>query len=690
MNYKAMLIAALFFLGTVGCSAPEEHDAPGPSVDAADASSGLKGHLDREEPGSPDLPLRAVSLRALQQTLAACAPRGDCPEETLLFGKLTQVLGYTLDPENRDVLVYGLADPGLPQIHVEDFVVALRSSWLKYAEMKGDTLVYTHPGCDIRPEPALVLKLHDVSRQFHGSSSPGETEAAIKNWQQTCGQPQEVSVLGIPFDTRFAHVMVIADYDMKRLADGSDSLDLPGLESMMDMELRSVEDALRQQRPVGLKAGMNRFWLTPGDQLYEEADGITWLSSGPVHIRTHAIGADASGELGDTAGSDPTAEDFAHRFSVLYDKVAEQRPIYRELRTLFQIYALTQVLRFRGAPDEVGLDLAYFLESHPLAPTPVKRQVPGRHRVKRFRNERQVPGGTEIIQFWMPSCGGVEMSIEPANEQFRRGRSDLLPGLREGAVGGRPRSLPVAWNVSLSPVLRKAIKNSRELQKLNRPGSPLVVRVEDQGSGYQASTDRIGDLYQGLDAGALTSQIGERLAAEPGESRTVFLQMQGFSEDKAEAFILESRLRLAQQHPDFEVRAVHNVAGKAVEEMLFSPGTSLTRDPEPARPDKRGEAEGYATSVSLAVRVRNKIHQVTLHIWSASKEVVDAFVARIKVHFADSGSLAMSVAEVIELTRREIRRDFGERANDLQVEIEEEFDKRHLVDLTRSRDEGSA
>lgn len=691
MRCKATLIATLFCLGSLGCSAPEEQDTP-MAATAATAGSPLKGHLDREAPASPDLPLRAVSLRVLQQTLAACVPRGDCPEEALRFGRLTRVLGYALDRENRDVLLYGLADPERPQIHLEDFVVALRSSWLEYAERKGDTFHYTHPGCDIRPQPALVRKLHEVSRQFQASSSPGETEAAIKTWEQTCGQPQEVSVLGVPFDTRFARVMVAADYDMKRLADGSDNLDLPGLESMMDMEFDSAEDALRQRRPVTLKAGMNRFWLTPGEQSYEEADGVIWLRSSPVRILTHAIGADAGGELGDTAGSDPTAEDFAHRFSVMYDKVAEQRPIYRELENLFQLYAVTQILRFRDAPAEVGLDLGYLLESHPLAPTKVQRQVEGRHRVKRFKNERQVPGGTEIIQFWMPSCGGVEMSIEPAEAYFRRGGSDLLHDLRTGAVGGRLTTPTVSWNVSLNPLIRKAIRFSLELAKLKRPRGYVVVKIEDQGSHYHAFTDRIGDLYVGLNAETLMSLISERLAAEAEASGILYVDVTHFSKDKAEILMLRIRRWLAEQNPGYEVRALHEVEGNNVKVTLLSPGIRLARSPEPVRPVMRGETMGYGTSVSLMVRVKDKVQEVILHVWSASKEVVEAFVAKVNARFAISDSLPIDIAVLVEQTRREVQQELGERADDLQVEVEaeQEFKWRHIVDLALGREEGAA
>jgi hypothetical protein len=45
----------------------------------------------------------------------------------------------------------------------------------------------------------------------------------IADWKRECEKDEAVNVFGIPFDTHFAQVMVKADYDLKRLSDGSDS-----------------------------------------------------------------------------------------------------------------------------------------------------------------------------------------------------------------------------------------------------------------------------------------------------------------------------------------------------------------------------------------------------------------------------------------------------------------------------------
>jgi hypothetical protein len=632
------------------------------------------------------LPLRALSLRTLEQTLAACAPGGSCPEEALSFGRITRILGYSLDRAGHDVLVYGLADPELPRIRTDDFLVALRSSWFRYAEGN----VYQYPGCDIRPNPGLVRRLQEVGGRLYGSTGPQETEAVLRSWNETCGRPQDVSVLGIPFDTHFGQVMVKADYDMKRLADGSDAPGLPGLESVMGLERRAAQSAVRARRPVALKASMNRFWLTPGDQVYEEAEGITWIRSCPVRIRTHPIGAAAGGELSDVEGSDAAAEEFARRFSALYDEVAQQRPVYRELKSLFQVFTLTQMLRFRQAPEQVGLDLGPLLDAPATQTVPVERHVPGRHAVQRFHHEREVPGGTEVIQFWMPSCGGVEMQIEPQGEQFRQSGSDTLARLGGRLADARPNRLPVSWNVATDNEASLAMLRTLKAQDKNRPGSPLLVTIRDQGSAYQVSGDRFDLDYTGLDTEVLMSRVAERLN-EQGQTRTVYLVLEGFSDEKAEVFTAECQNRLQRKTPEADVRALRNVEGTLMEKLLVSRGLQV-KEIGPVTRVTQGRFEGmHRAVITFSVRVLEKLYTFTMTVLFVEEPPVLAFVEALKARLAVADSVDWNALELAEQMRLELERRHGPAARGILIEIrledEKEVDKSQFVELVRLRGE---
>ncbi|HVR10335.1 MAG TPA: DUF1598 domain-containing protein, partial [Thermoanaerobaculia bacterium] len=181
------------------------------------------------------LHLCTLSLRQLALDLEACVPAGSCAEPALAFGGLTRVLGYVIDRVHHDVVVYGLAEPGAARIRTEDFVVALRSSWHLYGSRRGDTFFYSDPGCDIRPTPDTMSELRDLGREVEAPTAAAQEEA-LHRWQDTCQLPQRVSVLGVPVDSEFGRTMVAADYDMKRLADGTDPLAQPGMISVADLE----------------------------------------------------------------------------------------------------------------------------------------------------------------------------------------------------------------------------------------------------------------------------------------------------------------------------------------------------------------------------------------------------------------------------------------------------------------------
>jgi hypothetical protein len=214
-----------------------------------------------------ELSIHALSLEVLQSGLAACVPKETCSKEILHLGGLTKPLGLIIDRVRRDLIVFGLAEEKTPPIKTGDFVIALRNTWLRYAPLRGNVYQYRYPGCDIRPPGATVNELDRVRQQIFRSDSPERVEEMLKVWRKTCESPQKVSVFGIPFDSHFSQVMVKADYDMKRIADGTEQLELPGLSSLNDMRLDQVRKAIfAGQRQFSVGSSMNRFWLSPDEK----------------------------------------------------------------------------------------------------------------------------------------------------------------------------------------------------------------------------------------------------------------------------------------------------------------------------------------------------------------------------------------------------------------------------------------
>src|SRR5262249_53036898 len=86
--------------------------------------------------------LRAISLNSLQSRLKTCQPSNSCPRAVLEMAGIKHVIGVTADEKNRDLIIFGQADNTSPPLHLEDFVVAIKSAWRKYARLEGDIYYY--------------------------------------------------------------------------------------------------------------------------------------------------------------------------------------------------------------------------------------------------------------------------------------------------------------------------------------------------------------------------------------------------------------------------------------------------------------------------------------------------------------------------------------------------------------------
>jgi len=110
---------------------------------------------------------RAVSLKQLQASVRA----GNSQSVYNLCG-ITRLDGYVLDRDSRDVVVYGVVDPNLPALRLDDFVVALRAAKLVYGRREGRTIYYSAPGCSIDPNPDTLRRLQGVAHELRGILVP--------------------------------------------------------------------------------------------------------------------------------------------------------------------------------------------------------------------------------------------------------------------------------------------------------------------------------------------------------------------------------------------------------------------------------------------------------------------------------------------------------------------------------------
>jgi len=634
------------------------------------------------QPGDSATGLFAISIRQLQRELRACGGFDRCRDEVLLLGGITEVLGYVEDAENQDLVLFGASDGGRPPIRSEDFAVALRNAWLEYAPVQNGTVTYSYPGCDIRPTRETRARLTRVGNDLQAAGMQ-EAEPLIEAWKEVCREEQTVTVFGVPQNTHFSDVMVTADYDLKDLANGSSQLDLPGLTSLSDLHLAAAKAVVLGGEPLTLST-YNRFWLLAGEVRYEKTSGVMVVDV-PVRVDTHRIGESASGELVDVEGADPLAEKFARDLSLLYDKLAGVAPEYRELENLFHLFAVAQVMRLERPHEKVGLDLDALLGELPLEDTEVEAALPGRSNVERFVHRQETAGGFQEIRLWLPSCGGVDMTIKPRREGFVE-EPGGLEALERTVIAARTAPDARSWPVALpqhgppaGPLIR------RRLRDLNLPGAPLVVRVVKDGARYQLHTTDDTRLYSGPDVRPLLRRVQQQASA--AGASTSYLVLDGFSEKDAETFRRTYRLHATTAAPDLSVRVLHGIADTDLETALFTPGVRLV-EISPIRKDPK---TGWMRAVvDFAVMVRGAIRHLTVVVFARTAEWIDGFLERLQIEFSVHDSLPLSATALMDGLQRQYMREQGLSEDDFQILVEDQVLGTHWVWLSGEQEARAA
>lgn len=378
---------------------------------------------------------RAVSLKVLQQKVKNCIAHQDCSENIIEFCGLKEINGFVMDKKNGDIILVGKVDSISPSLYLEDFVISLRNTQGKYSP-------HLSPGCSIDPTPETLEELQKI-REKDANYSTVKAEKFLKQWRTICVQPEQVRITGIPFDTRFAKVMVKADYYMKRVVDNSTLLEIEGFEDLSDMTLNKVKKDCVQDKSISLSPSLNRFWFFPGKVLYIKNNGIIVIKQCQIRLLTEEEFLAKTGDVTGTGHPDPLAKKFAENFTKKYEEIAEKKPIYVELRSLFRFVALARAMNYKNAFSETGINLHYLLDEYPVEETYVDRTLSGISCVKNCEIGR---GSNNTVKLWLPSCGGVSMDIKITKNNFVPDETGKILEIKKAIIRGRPAPNALYWD----------------------------------------------------------------------------------------------------------------------------------------------------------------------------------------------------------------------------------------------------
>jgi hypothetical protein len=339
--------------------------------------------------------LRKISLRRLEAAISQLRQKNlPVTDELQNLAGLQRVRYLFVDPAQKDIILAGPAEgwkvgeqgavvgrtTGQPVLQLDDLVLALRT-----AEAAGDEPI----SCSIDPTPAGVQRLHRLSRSLSGRPS----EESLRRMENALG-PQQITVKGVPADSRFARVMVSADFLMKRLAMGFDASPVDGLPSYLEMLKANTAAAPRDAMP--------RWWLAPKyEPLLRDAGGLAWELRGPgVQAMTEDTIFQRDGTVR-SGRSHPLAKKWADAFTERYAALSKQSPVFAELRNCMDLAVVAALIVKEDLPAKANFAM-------PLLMNVKAVQVAGWHVPKTVDSRASLlQRGRE----WIVSVsGGVELN----------------------------------------------------------------------------------------------------------------------------------------------------------------------------------------------------------------------------------------------------------------------------------------
>jgi hypothetical protein len=408
---------------------------------------------------SAESPLRKVSLRRLEQAVAAAHEAGQSiPADIRFLAGLTTIKYLFIYPESGDVVLAGPADgwqqlssgdfvgrrSNRPVLQLDDLIASLRYAFADHAE--GSFL-----GCSIEPtEPGLKAHAAFI-RQLAGMNG-SQIPQVMQGMEQAMG-PQDIHVYGVAPESRFALQMVAADYRLKRIALAHDPSPSKKVPSYLDLAEKSVNGGPQRQ---------HRWWFVGHyDAIRQSADRLAIEFDG-TGLRVDTAPTQPGSAAGRNTGkpstvSKPTraAKLFAELATMNLPELAEKIPAFAELENLVGLAVAAALIRRQAdAPQNtaaVGTSSddatddrsdrhwrpAHFLDENrcPIDSFASPRQTPSLANVRYVKD-----------QFWLFSVsGGVEINPESlaAGERLK-----LAEGAKLTVVRNRhspPADVAIWW-----------------------------------------------------------------------------------------------------------------------------------------------------------------------------------------------------------------------------------------------------
>lgn len=336
---------------------------------------------------------RVISLAGLDRALAnQIDSEKPLTAEMIFLAGLRRVEYVVAVPMNNDVLLAGPAGPCRVNdagevVGESDGRAVLRLDDLMDAFHAARQTIGGQISCSIEPTAQGQQQYARVRARLRRFSRP-----AVQALEQAIGS-QQVLIDGVAKDSHFAHVMLSADYLMKRLAMGLDPSPVDGLPSYLQM--------LRKQ-PAGLQVTSPRWWLASHyDPLRCTADRLVWRIDGQaVRAMTQDSILTDTGNRRTLDKENTLAQQWSDALTKCYPELSHEMPVFGELRNCFDLAVVGALIASEGL--DVRSDCQFEVLSNP-----------GRLRGSRMNVAKSIPSNASLVKGqsgWIVCVsGGVKM-----------------------------------------------------------------------------------------------------------------------------------------------------------------------------------------------------------------------------------------------------------------------------------------
>ncbi|MDA8563335.1 DUF1598 domain-containing protein [Mariniblastus sp.] len=318
--------------------------------------------------------MRMISLRGLEDAVNETHRTGkQLSAEVQYMAGLQRVEFVILSPETNDVILAGPAEgwkisaggsivgatTNRPVIHLEDFLVAMRTV---DAANEGSGI-----SVSIDPTEQGVKQLTQFYKQL---AQGGGFDPSLEDKIENVLGDQQISLTGVPQDSRFANVLVAADYKMKRIAMGLEASPIKALPSFLDLAVNGKAKVVRMSP---------RFWMECNYQpLAKSDDGQVWQLRGQG-VKTLCEETVVSRDGTERVKPNRFASKWADLMTKNFDDLAAADSTFGELRNVMDLSVIAALMKQQQMTQAVSLEIPAILGLTEVATTPawtVPKTVP--------------------------------------------------------------------------------------------------------------------------------------------------------------------------------------------------------------------------------------------------------------------------------------------------------------------------